>query len=103
MVSTRCVLLGQKGAPEKGFYAKHREKSCRDAQPRNLLRLLLRSCSGKVVAPASRVKDGHPLKRMALPFEVPKVRRGDDVVVAGAGEGLPYQHKTVRFREWQRP
>ena len=69
-------------------------------QPRNLLRLLPGARCREVIAAARGIKDGHSFERMALPLEIPEVRRGDDVQIIGTlAKGFPDQHQAVGFGE----
>ena len=104
MVVAWNFFLGQKGAPEKRLHAQHRKEAGGHAQSGDLLRLLLGSRRGKIVAAPGGIKDGHALERMALSLKVPEVRRGDDVPVVGPlAERFPHQHEAVRVWKWQPP
>ena len=103
MILAQGLFLGKERAAEERLGAQHGKEAGRHAQPRHLFRLLSIARRREVIASAGGIEDGHGFKRVTLPLEIPKVRRGDDVPIIGTfAEGFPHQQQPVRTGERQR-
>jgi hypothetical protein len=103
VIVSQSLFFAEESPAEKGFHSQHGKKTRGHAQSRNLLGFLRVSRRREVIASAGGIEDRHAFKRLALTFEIPEVRRRDDVPIARSlAKGFKYDHQAIRIGERQR-
>jgi hypothetical protein len=81
VVSSECFLFPKKRAAQNRLHTQHLEVARENAQSGNLPRLLLGARRPKIVASPSGMENVQGFEGTTLPFEIPEVRRRDDIQV----------------------